>query len=261
MKMEEEELPLVGKQSMQTSTKSNILKAVGALALFGIGFTAIVSFDDGNDSVSPTSLLAKTSNPLTMSINNEYGILSEHTRDMYSLFDHIVEPMKESTFNVVNGREGDDVTVSLFFHFLKYIYYYYVHPSCHFLISSLSLSPFNNNVYICFQYTWTISRINDDKSETVIHTAKAPSIVHTFKEATNKWFKVQLVEAKPGQETKTYITEKVLSRYVRREIRSVSDKDRNMVLDAMEVLLRDIHSFFFPSVFTPPPSLPPLYLL
>jgi hypothetical protein len=119
--MEEEELPLVGKQSMQTSTKSNILKAVGALALFGIGFTAIVSFDDGNDSVSPTSLLvvAKSSNPLTMSINNEYGILSEHTRDMYNLFDHIVEPMKESTFNVVNGREGDDVTVSFFSIVLK----------------------------------------------------------------------------------------------------------------------------------------------
>jgi hypothetical protein len=138
----------------------------------------------------------------------------------------------------------------------------YEHPSsCVTSSYHLSLSPIpfnNNNVYIYFQYTWTISRINDDKSETVIHTAKAPSIVHTFKEATNKWFKVQLVEAKPGQETKTYITEKVLSRYVRREIRSVSDKDRNMVLDAMEVLLRDIHSFFFSLLFYPPP--PPTHI-
>jgi len=50
------------------------------------------------------------SSPLEISAVNEYGELAAHTRKMYGFFDHVVEPLKESTFLIRNGLSGATVT-------------------------------------------------------------------------------------------------------------------------------------------------------
>jgi hypothetical protein len=89
-----------------------------------------------------------------------------------------------------------------------------------------------------YGYNWQLSSKSEDGEKTVLHENEGPEMVYEFGADTNKWFTLTLTESLNGEVTQTLSSEKIVSKFVRREIRSLTDKDRNKILDAMEIMYR-----------------------
>jgi len=86
-------------------------------------------------------------------------------------------------------------------------------------------------------YTWTLSSIVDGE-ETVLKEVTGAQMEHTFGPETNRWYAVALSERKAGSHTRSYATKKVVSKYVRRELRALNEEDRTKIFEAMEVIYK-----------------------
>lgn len=80
-------------------------------------------------------------------------------------------------------------------------------------------------------YDWTI--VEQDNPAVSLGAFTGPSVEVVFKTALE--YTVTVVEKKPDGTTSRITGTNVISKYVRREIRSLSDAERNEVFDAMKV--------------------------
>ncbi len=61
--------------------------------------------------LAPRTLDETAETILGMFVSNDYGNLKEHTKNAYGFFDFVLEPNREATFSVKNGRDGAQVVV------------------------------------------------------------------------------------------------------------------------------------------------------
>lgn len=86
-------------------------------------------------------------------------------------------------------------------------------------------------------YSWTVDQL--DRADGTLVRAGSPlfgAMVQVRFKGTNNYFRIGLVEHVDGVRTRTVLKTRVVSKFVRREIRTISKPDREAFFDAMEVV-------------------------
>ena len=135
--------------------------------------------------------------------DRDYGAMSMRTRKLYDM-EHIVEPFHETTFKVVDAIAGR-------------LYEWRLH--------------------VRGRHGTDVE--DDGVTEEHAHQAKslATSFNYTF-EVVNNVYRLSLIErsAHTGDELREYASDDVTVKYVRREVRKLTDVDRDRFLDALQVM-------------------------
>ena len=135
--------------------------------------------------------------------DRDYGAMSMRTRKLYDM-EHIVEPFHETTFKVVDAIAGR-------------LYEWRLH--------------------VRGRHGTDVE--DDGVTEEHAHQAKslATSFNYTF-EVVNNVYRLSLIErsAHTGDALREYASNDVTVKYVRREVRKMTDVDRDRFLDALQVM-------------------------
>ena len=132
---------------------------------------------------------------------NEYGEMSQHTRNLYG-YEHIVEPHKLTTFIATDTAEASACcTVDLYWSLRR-----------------LTIGSGGDD-------TITSVPVEVHKGDSFSFTAKGP----------NEWYSVTLVETMVDKKTqvarqqRSYTSSSIVSKFVRRELRSLTETDREAI--------------------------------
>lgn len=168
------------------------------------GFPSPVALDTIDSDADGIQLRAVT--------NTEgYEPLTDHTMQLYARWSHIVEPHRTTC---LSARR-----------------------------TSTKLSPVPNASHLA--YSWRVSLLTDNGgTEVVIFEASGENVRVKFTRPT-AYYRISLAELEVapspnGGHThrvrRTYETSSVMCKYVRRELRNMTDADRTLYLDALEIV-------------------------
>jgi hypothetical protein len=149
---------------------------------------------------APSHEMMGSPSTFSFSAANEYGVYPQHSRKLYG-YDHVMEPHKETTFSAV-GKE---------------------------------------NVAACcsVEMYWSLRKLTIDADDDVITaTVVETHFGDTFKftaKGPNEWYSLTLVETMVDKKSnvmklqRSYTSSAIVTKFVRRELRALSDSDREAI--------------------------------
>lgn len=191
--------PLIGgKGEINESQPSSKARAIGSVIVI-VGVAGLMSTYSTSDNLSNVKNTQLNTEELTFVISNEYG--SDIPGDGYYPWKYIAEPHKESTFTVVEP------------------------------------SSFAENLVEGTEVSYHWHTIEDEEH----HFAWGQQMAHTFKGIGKQQvhFARYVTDIATQEKTQTHhISEDVQVKYVKREMRSLSDDDRETFFGALETVYK-----------------------